>query len=217
MRPPMVQFVLILGIASGLVLSAAPVTWALDGPKPLQQGETMGGGFSIWIGEFVGGLLGGGLGVQSVEQALSYYCRDADDPEQCKRYGRVIVRPISYPIAISVWATSGILTVGLLGGTVGNIGATFIGSFAGAIAGLVEAAGLWTIILQPLLEPGRVEEMLSPETPPIAKRALPLFVEFLRTHEGVIKDMVYVALPVINAAFWGTIGFNSGAQAVRGP
>lgn len=193
-----------IGIGLGLTVAVPALTAQAQARSPQEH----------FFLEFVGGSIGGAVGVKVVEDILSSSCRATEDPELCRRAGRVILRPVGYPLAVFAGTAAGIATTGVLSGVRGNITATLIGSFAGAVAGLVEAAGLWTIVIQPLFEPGRAEELVSPpETPEYLKRTIPLIVEFLRPYQDFLKDIVYISLPVINAAYWGTVGFNSGAQA----
>jgi hypothetical protein len=176
--------------------------WAQVGPEPQD--------FFIW--EFLGGAVGGAVGGQVIIEALlSEWCREAEDPRLCRRAGRVALRPIAYPMLVFAGSTTGIVAVGTLSRVEGNLVATLIGSFAGALAGLVEAFAIWSGI-DWLLEPGREEELISPETPEFLKRTIPLVIEFLRPYEAAMKEAAMVFFPAITAAFYGTVGFNSGAR-----
>jgi len=133
----------------------------------------------------------------------------------CRRAGRVALRPIAYPFFVFLGTTTGIVAVGLLNGVEGNLVATIIGSFAGALGGLVEAFFVWSAI-DWLLEPGQEEELISPETPEFLQRTIPLLIEFLRPYELAMKEIAMVFFPTLTSAFWGTVGFNSGAR-MRAP
>ena len=105
----------------------------------------------------------------------------------------------------------GIVTIGWMDGVQGNLVATIIGSFAGALGGLVEAFGVWNII-DWLLEPGRDQELIGPETPEFLQRTIPYVIEILRPYEAILKEAAMVFLPTLTSAFWGTVGFNTGAR-----
>lgn len=173
------------------------------GPRPQD--------FFIW--EFLGGAVGGAFGGQVIiETLLSSWCKEAEDPLLCRRAGRVALRPIAYPLFVFAGATVGITAVGTLSGVEGNLIAAAIGSFAGAVAGLVEAFFIWNAI-DWLLAPGRYEELVNlPEMPEFLKRVIPLVIEFLRPYEASLKEGAIVFLPAVTASLWGTIGFNSGAR-----
>lgn len=185
-------------------MSSPTVVWAQETPRNPQE---------YFIYEFVGGLFGGAISGQMItESILTSWCAEADDPELCRRAGRVALRPVVYPALVFVGSTAGILTVGWLGGVRGNLVATAIGSFAGTLAGLVEAVIIWNG-LNWLFEPGRAEELVSPpETPPFLKRAIPLVIEFLRPYEASLKEFAILFFPAVTASFWGTMGYNSGAK-----
>ncbi len=172
--------------------------------------------YFIW--EFLGGAFIGATSSRLVVEAiLSSWCQDADDPEFCRRSGRVILRPLVYPLLVFVGTTAGIFTVGTLSGVEGNLLGAALGSLLGTLAGMVEAAAVWAGI-DWLFQPGRAEELVSsPDTPPFLKRAVPLIIEFLRPYEGTLKEIAVVFFPVVTASYWGTMGFNSGARMRETP
>ena len=195
--------VMILLVSLALLLPSLP-TWASERPGPKPED------FFIW--EFLGGAVGGAVGGQAiVEGLLSSWCKDAEDPTLCQRAGRVALRPIAYPLFVFAGTTTGIVTIGLMNGVEGNWVAAIIGSFAGTLGGLVEAFAVWYAI-DWLLEPGRDQELISPETPEFLQRTIPYLIEFLRPYEATLKEAAMVFFPTITSAFWGTVGFNSGAQ-----
>jgi hypothetical protein len=197
----MVVAVLLLGLPT--MLSAAPDSTP---DRPPTKPED----FFIW--EFLGGAAAGGVtGQVIVDSLLSSWCKGAEDPMLCRRAGRVALRPFAYPLFVFAGTTTGIVTVGLMHGVEGNLVATIIGSFAGALGGLVEAFFVWSAI-DWLLEPGREQELISPETPEFLQRAIPLLIEFLRPIEPTMKEIAMVFFPTLTSAFWGTVGFNSGAR-----
>lgn len=193
-----------MGLAVGILLLMRPFdAWAEGhGSKPED--------FFIW--EFVGGAVGGALSSQAiVEGVLSSWCKGAQDPSLCKRAGRVALRPIGYPLLVFVGTTSSIWAIGALSGVEGNLLALAIGSFAGVLGGLAEAFFVWAAI-DWLLEPGREQELISPETPEFLKRTIPYIIEFLRPYETFLKEAAMVFFPAITSSFWGTLGFNTGAR-----
>jgi len=199
----------IVGIVSSLLLLAvSEPPWAQgtdgtqSGPKPEE--------FFMW--EFVGGAIGGAVGGQAIVEALlSSWCQGAEDIMLCQRAGRVALRPIAYPLFVFAGTTAGVLTIGAMNNVEGNLVGAIIGSFAGAIGGLVEALVVWTIIDR-LLAPQSEQELISPETPEFLQRTIPYVIEFLRPYGPVLKDAAIVFFPTLTSAFWGTVGFNSGAR-----
>ncbi len=154
-------------------------------------------------------------GATLVETLVSSWCKDAEDSALCERAGRVALRPIAYPLFVFAGTTIGIVTIGSMNGVEGNLVASIIGSFAGALGGLAEAFFVWSGI-DWLLEPGREQDLISPETPEFLQRTIPYLIELLRPMEAELKDAAIVFLPTLTSAFWGTIGFNSGAR-MRAP
>ncbi len=191
-------------LIAALTVSAMPRTlWA-------QPREPQPGDYFVW--EFAAGALGGWfVSSTATESIVSSWCRDAENPELCRRAGRVALRPVVYPLLVFVGTTVGIFTVGALAGVEGNIVGAVIGSLAGTLAGLVEAAILWNLIRW-LFGPGAEELAQAPETPEYLQRTLPLVVEFLRRYEEPLKDLAINVLPAVTASFWGTLGFNLGAR-----
>lgn len=176
--------------------------------------EAKPGDYFFW--EFAAGTMGGWLvSSTATETLVSSWCREAENPELCRRAGRVAVRPVIYPLLVFAGTTVGIFTVGALAGVEGNVAGALIGSFAGTLAGLVEAALVWNV-LKWLFGPGAEELVSDPETPEYLKRTLPPIIEFLRRYEETLKDLAINVLPAVTASFWGTLGFNLGAR-MRSP
>lgn len=200
----------LLVIALALQAAMGPWAYAQDARRANPQD------YFIW--EFLGGAFVGATSSRLVVEAiLSSWCQDADDPEFCRRSGRVILRPLVYPLLVFVGTTAGIFTVGTLSGVEGNLLGATLGSLLGTLAGMVEAAAVWAGI-DWLFQPGRAGELVSsPDTPPFLKRTVPLIIEFLRPYEGTLKEIAVVFFPVVTASFWGTMGFNNGARMRAAP
>ena len=199
---------ILLGLA--LVITAVPQEIRAQaserGPQP--------GDYFFW--EFAAGSLGGwAVSSTATESILSSWCKEAENPELCRRAGRVALRPVIYPLLVFAGTTVGIFTVGALAGVEGNLAAALIGSFAGTLAGLVEAALVWNG-LKWLFGPGAEQLVSAPETPEYLKRTVPLVIEFLRRYEETLKELAINVLPAVTASFWGTLGFNLGAR-LRSP
>ncbi len=101
---------LVIALLSQSVL-AEP--WAYAQPpdgRDKRDGRATPQDYFIW--EFLGGAFVGAASSRLVVEAiLTSWCRDADDPEFCKRSGRVILRPLVYPLLVFVGTTAGILAV----------------------------------------------------------------------------------------------------------
>jgi len=202
------QVILVVLIAGVILISVQPPAWAQREPRPDRPG-TQG----YFFAEFMGGSIGGLMGVSVLEQFFANACSDADDPRLCWSIHRSVFRPLAYPLLVFMGSSAGIVTAGGLAHVQGNVTATLIGSFAGSYGGIILAAGLWQILLQPLFEPGAAEALVEPEeTPNYLKRTFPLIMRVLRPHEETIKNTVYITFPVMLASYFGTEGFNVGAQ-----
>lgn len=196
---------LIVGLG---LLSAGPSARAQADPRPDRPRAA-----DFFFVEFIGGSVGGALGVSILEQFYASACADADDPQLCWSIHRSAFRPTAYPILLFVGSSAGIVTAGSLAGVEGNVTAALMGNFAGSFAGLVLAAVLWQVILQPLFEPGAAEALVEPEeTPEYLRRTFPLVMQVLRPHEETIKNIVYIAFPILMASYLGTAGYNVGAR-----
>lgn len=198
---------IILAVLVGVVLLSFPSSvWSQERPdRPTTR--------DYFFAEFMGGSAGGLLGVSVLEQFFANACADADDPRLCWSIHRSVFRVVAYPLLVFIGSSSGIAAAGGLARVQGNITATLIGSFAGSYGGIVLAAGLWQIMLQPLFEPGAAEALVAPEeTPEYLKRTFPLIMRVLRPYEETIKNTVYITFPVMLASYLGTEGYNVGAQ-----
>ena len=206
---PMLLRALVIVLSMALLVAGIPkAVFAQGGPAPSP------GDYFFW--EFAAGALGGWLvSSTTTETLLSSWCREAENPELCRRAGRVALRPVIYPLLVFAGTTVGIFTVGALAGVEGNAAGALIGSFAGTLAGLVEAALVWNLF-QWLFGPGAEELVGDPETPEYLKRTIPLVIEFLRRYEEPLKELAINVLPAVTASFWGTLGFNLGAR-MRSP
>lgn len=201
----MITGCLIIGLG---LLSVGPPAGAQSDAQPDRPRAE-----DFFFAEFMGGSIGGALGVSLLEQFLANACAGADEPRLCWTFGRSVLRPLGYPLLVFVGSSVGIVTAGSLAGVQGNATAALIGDFLGASGGMAVAAGIWLGILQPLFEPGAAEELVEPEeTPDYLKRTFPLVMRVLRPHQEMIRNSVYIAFPILFATYFGTQGFNVGAQ-----
>ena len=198
----------------GLGLLSAPSTgWAQADPRP--DGPDRPRAQDYFFAEFVGGGIGGALGVSLLEQLFAAACADAEDPQLCWSLQRSGFRPLGYPILVFIGSSVGIVSAGSLAGIEGNVTSALIGDFIGAFGGMGAAAVIWQFLLRPLFEPGAAEALVEPdETPEYLRRTFPLAMRVLRPHEEMIKNTVYIAFPIMFASYFGTVGFNVGARSV---
>lgn len=206
---PIVSQAIIAALAVGVVLFSCPGSaWAQQPSGPDRPSPT-----DYFFAEFMGGSIGGALGVSVLEQYLASSCADAQDPRLCWTIGRSVLRVVGYPLLVFVGAAAGITTAGSLAHVQGNVTASLIGSFAGSYGGIILAAVFWQVLLQPLFEPGAAEALVEPEeTPEYLRRTFPLMMRVLRPHEETIKNTVYIAFPILFSSYFGTEGYNVGAQ-----
>jgi len=205
---------LILTLIVGMgLLTAQPPVWAQATSEPRQPSAE-----DYFFAEFMAGSIGGLVAVSVLEQFFANACAGADDPQLCWSIGRSVYRPVGYPLLVFVGSSIGIITAGSLVNVRGNATATLIGTVIGAFGGIVTASGLWLNLVSPLFEPGAAEELVAPEeTPDYLKRTFPLLMRVLRPHEETIKNTVYITFPVMLASYFGTEGFNVGAQLAPPP
>ncbi len=205
---------IVAALAIGLMLIPLPSTaWAQDSPSADRPNAQ-----DYYFAEFMGGGIGGLVGVSALEQYFAYICSDVDDPQLCWPTVRSVYRPIGYPLLVFVGSSAGIATAGSLAGVQGSLTATLIGSLLGAFGGIGTASGLWLNLISPLFEPGAAEELVAPEeTPQYLKRTFPLLMRVLRPHEETIRNTVYITFPVMFASYFGTEGYNIGAQLTEPP
>lgn len=203
-----------VALTIGLMLLALPSpAWAQDSPRADQPNAQ-----DYYFAEFMGGSIGGLVGVSALEQYFAYFCADVDDSQLCWTTFRTVYRPIGYPLLVFLGSSVGIATAGSLAGVQGSLTATLIGTFIGAFGGMVTASGLWLNLISPLFEPGAAEELVAPEeTPEYLKRTFPLLMRVLSPHEKTIRNTVYITFPVMFASYFGTEGYNIGAQLTEPP
>lgn len=208
-HPSVLSRILITALIAGIgLLAVQPPAWAQERPRPDRPHPD-----DYFFAEFISGGIGGALGVSVLEQFFAQVCADAEDPQLCWSLQRSGFRPVAYPLLVFIGSSAGIVTAGSLAGVEGNLTATLIGDFLGAYAGMVIASLLWQVLLEPLFEPGAAEALVEPEeTPEYLRRTFPLFMRVLRPHEEMIKNTVYIAVPILFATSFGTQGFNVGAE-----
>ncbi len=201
--------VLIVTLIAGVMVQAIqPLAWAQATPQPRQPSAE-----DFFFAEFMGGSIGGLVAVSVLEQFFANACAGADDPQLCWSIGRSVYRPIGYPLLVFVGSSIGIVAAGSLVNVEGSVTATLIGTVIGSFGGIAAASGLWLNLISPLFEPGAAEELVAPaETPDYLKRTFPLLMRVMRPHEETIKNTVYITFPVMLASYFGTEGFNVGAQ-----
>lgn len=141
--------------------------------------------------EFTFGLLGGLLGGPVLEAAyVSTLCREAPNPELCTGFGIVTMRFIVYTATLPLGATIGIVSAGLLRVVNGSWGLTLALAFAGSWSGWATAFSIIAVMDFLILSLGW---------------------DFLNDWVAPVYTITRLALPILYAAFLGTVGFNTGA------
>lgn len=160
--------------------------------------------------EFTWGLLGGLLGGPMVELIyVSTLCSEAPNPELCQELGIVTMRVVVYMIPMPLGVSAGVISAGWLVRKVsGNWFLTYIFATAGSLTGLLNAEGVvrvtdFLMASLKLTESLREDFGWSPDDIEKAK--------------GLIYTVTRVALPILYAAFFGTLGFNTGATMQPAP
>jgi len=145
----------------------------------------------FFMEEFTFGLLGGFIGGPTVELVyVTTLCREAPNPELCQGLGFAAVQFAIYTITLPLGATIGIIAAGMWRGVTSDPIdwiLTYLFAMAGSWVGWLNAAGIV-----------KVSEFLMEN-----------FGWDLRDQIKDIYTITRVFLPILYAAFFGTVMFNS--------
>lgn len=158
----------------------------LGAPAALAQTQPS----DFFMEELTFGLLGGLVGGPTLELIyVSALCREAPNQELCQELGIVTMQLVVYTISLPVGVSVGIISAGFWRGVSGNWFLTYIFATLGSATGWLNAAGIIKVM------------------------------DFLMINLGwdLSKDIsdIYtftrLTLPILYAAFLGTVGFNTNA------
>jgi hypothetical protein len=145
----------------------------------------------FFMEEFTFGLLGGFLGGPTVELVyVTTFCREAPNPELCQGLGFAAMQVVIYTITLPAGASFGIIAAAWWRGLTSDPGDwifTYFFTMAGSWTGWLNAAGIV-----------KVSEFLMEN-----------FGWDLRDEIKDIYTVTRVFLPILYAAFFGTVAFNS--------
>jgi hypothetical protein len=151
----------------------------------------------FFMEEFTFGLLGGFLGGPTVELVyVTTFCREAPNPELCQGLGFAAMQVVIYTITLPLGASAGIIAAGIWRGVLDTpldcilthyCIFTYLFAMVGSWTGWLNAAGIV-----------KVSEFLMEN-----------FGWDLRDEIKDIYTVTRVFLPILYAAFFGTVAFNS--------
>ncbi len=151
----------------------------------------------FFMEEFTFGLLGGFLGGPTVELVyVTTFCREAPDPGLCQGLGFAAMQFLVYTITLPLGASAGIISAGIWRGVLRSpidclvthyCVVTYLFAMVGSWTGWLNAAGII-----------KVSEFLMEN-----------FGWDLRDEIKDIYTVTRVFLPILYAAFFGTVMFNS--------
>jgi hypothetical protein len=151
----------------------------------------------FFMEEFTFGLLGGFLGGPTVELVyVTTLCREAPNSELCQGLGFAAMQVVVYTITLPLGASAGIIAAGIWRGVLDTpldciltnyCILTYLSAMVGSWAGWLNAAGIV-----------KVSEFLMDN-----------FGWDLHDEIKDIYTFTRVALPILYAAFFGTVTFNS--------
>lgn len=200
MRTAIISLLMLLSL--GTLLQAAPAS-TNQTPQTAQ---------AFFLEEFLGGTLGALLtGPAATTLYVGFTCHGAADPDICRGLFNFLTRPLIFAVGVPIGATLGIWTLGLVNGVEGNLVGAAIGSMLGGWGGILEAFVVFNLTNW-LFSSQAAESLASSDAPEYLKRGLPALIKILRPSARTIRELAFAILPTMTAAFFGTMGFNSGAR-----
>ncbi|MCX8102952.1 MAG: hypothetical protein N3E42_00705 [Candidatus Bipolaricaulota bacterium] len=177
----------VLVVCAGLWGVCVPTAWA----QPRSS--------DFFMEEFTFGLLGGFIGGPTLELIyVTTLCREAPNPDLCQGFGFAAMQVVIYTVTLPAGASAGIILAGLWRGIPSDPldwVLTYLFATAGSLTGWLNAAGVI-----------KVSEFLM-ET----------FGWDLSASLADIYTITRVFLPILYAAFFGTLQFNLLTQPAPAP